>query len=158
MTFQEAFEACENNHWYTYVLVNKQVLGEDTFLTKAYCTTSDGPISGKVDKTKPAYLQMTIYHGGNDFEDIKVPYNIMDPNSEGWEPSVFMGDLSIDQYELDFAAQQAVRSNNTIRESDLLKNNDNVVKLRKLIERTAKEEFKKLRDSLDSETISNYFS
>jgi hypothetical protein len=150
MTFAEALEVCEQDEWKRFVLMNPDILGLDTFLTKSYYRKpSNGPVSGAVDRSKGWYLRMTIYKGGNDFEDVEVPYKIVDPLSEGWEAEIFHGDISIDEFE--------------VAGVTLSMDNDGQIditgkaKLKKLLEKAAKEEFRIDKLKVDIEDVASYF-
>jgi len=102
MTYKEALAVCKKDEWSRLVLMSEEHLGKNAFLTESsYLKKDDGssPISGVVDKSKGKRLIMTIYLGGNDFTTSEVPFAI-NPDSEGWEPKVFIGDLSIGEFEL----------------------------------------------------------
>jgi hypothetical protein len=102
MTYKEALAVCKKDEWLRLVLMSEEHLGKNAFLTESsYLKKDDGssPISGVVDKSKGKRLIMTIYLGGNEFTTSEVPFAI-NPDSEGWEPKVFIGDLSIGEFEL----------------------------------------------------------
>lgn len=102
MTYKEALNICRKDEWSRFVLMSEEHLGKNAFLTESlYLKKDDGssPISGMVDKSKGKRLVMTLYLGGNEFTTSEVPFAI-NPDSEGWEPKVFVGDLSIGEFEL----------------------------------------------------------
>lgn len=102
MTYKEALDVCKKDNWSRLVLMSEEHLGKNAFLTESsYLKKNDGssPISGVVDKSKGKRLVMTLYLGGNDFTTSEVPFAI-NPDSDGWEPKVFIGDLSIGEFEL----------------------------------------------------------
>lgn len=153
MTFQEAFDTCERDCWTKYVLMNPELLGENVFLTMSYHvkTENNGPVSGAIDGSKGKYLKMTIYEGGNNFkDDITLPYKVMDPNSEGWEAKIFIGNLSIGEFDVGGVS---------LTEQDGQITFENKEKLREFIKRAIREDFRLDRVDLDSiSDINSYFS
>lgn len=157
MKFQEALEQCNMNGWTKYVLMNRTLLGDNVFLTKSYRTKSKGPVSGLIDKSEEPYLKMVIYEGGNNFnDDISLPYECVDPDSDGWQPDVFMGDLSIGEFELGGITLKEQDGN--IDLSTAMDNKMNLAKMREFVDSALKKEYKltsvELNDIMD---VSKYF-
>lgn len=153
MTFKEAFDICEKDNWSRYVLMNEDILGKDTFLTMSYHLKkeSKGPVYGAIDTSQGKYLKMTVYLGGNNFkDDIEVPYKIVDPESEGWQPDIFIGDLSIGEFEVGGIKVSEQDGNIEIIEKE---------KLLKLVEKATKADFSLSNVNLDEITdINSYFN
>jgi len=102
MTYKEALDICRRDEWSRLVLVSEEHLGKNAFITESfYIKKDDGssPVSGMIDKSKGKRLVLTLYLGDNEFSTSDVPFAI-NPDSEGWDAAVFVGDLSIGEFEV----------------------------------------------------------